>query len=131
MTATTTEIGHSMKSLSPQFLVDDVAASTAFYRDRLGFQIDFVYDDFYASVSRDGCSIHLKEAPKTEEDRRLRKAQEHLDAYVDVEGIETLYSELQAYGAPITKPLESRPWGVKDFYVEDPDGYILCFGEAV
>jgi hypothetical protein len=24
-----------------------------------------------------------------------------------------------------------RPWGTRDFYVEDPDGYILCFSEAV
>ena len=29
----------------------------------------------------------------------------------------------------ITKPLGQRPWGHTDFYVEDPDGYILCFSE--
>ena len=131
MTAAAVQIGHRLRSVAPQFLVDDIAASTAFYRDKLGFQIDFVYDDFYASVSRDDCAIHLKEAPKSLEDRRNRKEHEHLDAYVDVEGIETLYGELKALGAPITKPLETRPWGVKDFYVEDLDGYILCFGEAV
>jgi len=27
--------------------------------------------------------------------------------------------------------LEQRPWGTRDFYVKDPDGYILCFAEAV
>ena len=27
--------------------------------------------------------------------------------------------------------LEQRPWGARDFYVEDPDGHILCFSEAV
>jgi hypothetical protein len=26
---------------------------------------------------------------------------------------------------------EERPWGRREFYVEDPDGYILCFSEAV
>jgi hypothetical protein len=26
------------------------------------------------------------------------------------------------------KPLTSTAWGTKEFYVEDPDGYILCFG---
>jgi hypothetical protein len=29
------------------------------------------------------------------------------------------------------RPLERRPWGTRDFYVEDPDGYILCFSEVV
>jgi hypothetical protein len=26
------------------------------------------------------------------------------------------------------KPLEPTPWGTKDFYLEDPDGYIIAFG---
>jgi hypothetical protein len=29
----------------------------------------------------------------------------------------------------VTKPLEDRPWSCRDFYVQDPDGYILCFSE--
>ncbi len=28
----------------------------------------------------------------------------------------------------IIKPLTATPWGTKDFYVEDPDGYIVSFG---
>jgi hypothetical protein len=28
----------------------------------------------------------------------------------------------------ILKPLAPTAWGTKDFYVEDPDGYIICFG---
>jgi len=34
-------------------------------------------------------------------------------------------------GTPVLKPLDVRPRGARDFYVEDPDGYILCFSEAV
>ena len=92
---------------------------------------DFVYEGFYASVSRDGIPIHLKCAPKLEAERVLRKSEEHLDAYLAVAGVHDLYQELKQRGARIAKPLEERPWGVVDFYVEDPDGYILCFAEAV
>jgi len=91
--------------------------------------VDFVYDSFYAGVSRGGVLIHLKHAPKTVSDRAHRKEHEHLDAYVAVAGVEALYQELQSRGARITKPLGPRPWGHADFYVEDPDGYILCFSE--
>jgi hypothetical protein len=28
----------------------------------------------------------------------------------------------------ILKPLAATDWGTMDFYVEDPDGYIICFG---
>jgi Glyoxalase/Bleomycin resistance protein/Dioxygenase superfamily len=87
-------------SLAPQFLVDDLSASVAYYRDRLGFQPDFVYESFYASVSRDGFSIHLKCAPKIAVDRAHRKQNEHLDAYVGVRGLEALVDELKSKGGP-------------------------------
>ena len=113
----------------PQFLVDDLDRAIAYYRDRLGFALDFVYQSFYASVSRDGFAIHLKHAPKLAADRTHRKQNEHLDAYVSVSGIRALFSELQMRGAEVIKPLEQRPWACLDFYVEDADGYILGFSE--
>jgi uncharacterized glyoxalase superfamily protein PhnB len=33
-----------------------------------------------------------------------------------------------ANGATILRPLNATAWGTKDFYVEDPDGYIIAFG---
>lgn len=121
----------TISSAAPQFLVSNLGEALVFYEDRLGFQRDFVYSDFYASVSRGGATIHLKCAPKLDEERAHRKSGEHLDAYLAVSGIQELHDELAARGASITKPLEERPWGTRDFHVEDPDGYILCFSEVV
>jgi uncharacterized glyoxalase superfamily protein PhnB len=115
--------------IAPQFLVDDLLVAVEYYRDKLGFETDFVHESFYASVSRDGCSIHLKCAPKIVSDRTHRRQNEHLDAYVGVRGIESLFQELESNGARVIRRLEERPWACKDFYVEDPDGYILCFSE--
>jgi uncharacterized glyoxalase superfamily protein PhnB len=121
----------TISKAAPQFLVGKLGDALVFYEDRLGFQRDFVYEDFYASVSRGGATIHLKCAPKLDEERAHRKSAEHLDAYLAVSGIQELHDELVGRGASITKPLEQRPWGARDFYVEDPDGYILCFSEVV
>lgn len=115
--------------IAPQFLVDELDRAIEYYRERLGFEIDFVYDGFYASLSRDGFAIHLKHAAKVAADRAHRKQHEHLDAYIAVSGIEALYGELQSRGADVIRPLEQRPWACVDFYVGDPDGYILCFSE--
>lgn len=117
--------------LSPQLLVDDLPAAIAYYRDALGFTTDFIYESFYASVSRDGFSIHLKCAPKSDSDGEQRKQDENLDAYVAVLGIERLYEELTANGARIIRELETQPWACKEFYVEDIDGHVLCFGEQI
>src|SRR5215813_8938531 len=95
--------------LAPQFLVDDLPEAVAYYRDQLGFVTDFVYESFYASVSRDGFSIHLKCAPKTVADRAYRKQNEHLDVYVGVHGIDALYDELKTKEVNIIRALEDRP----------------------
>jgi len=120
----------SIEAAAPQFLVARLDASLSFYEERLGFSRDFVYEGFYASVSRDRAVIHLKCAPKLEAERAHRRSEEHLDAFLIVSGVGELRDELVRRGAPISKPLERRPWGATDFYVEDPDGYILCFSEA-
>jgi catechol 2,3-dioxygenase-like lactoylglutathione lyase family enzyme len=117
--------------IAPQFLVDDLDRSIAYYRDRLGFEHDFTYQSFYAGVSRDGFTIHLKHGPTLAADRAHRKQSEHLDAHISVSGIQDLFSELQRRGADVIRPLEERPWACRDFYVEDPDGYILCFSERI
>lgn len=42
----------SISTVAPQFLVTDLGEALAFYEERLGFERDFVYAGFYASVSR-------------------------------------------------------------------------------
>jgi catechol 2,3-dioxygenase-like lactoylglutathione lyase family enzyme len=114
-------------SFAPQFLVDDLERSMEYYR-KLGFVFDKQWSGFYAIGELDGLELHLKEAPKTQADRQWRRDNEHLDASAGVDGIETFYERCIANGVTIIKPLTSTDWGTKDFYIEDPDGYIICFG---
>lgn len=124
---TTTDTTPRVTSLAPQFLVDDLARSIAYYR-RLGFTFGKPWEGFYAIGTRDGLELHLKEAPKSEADRTYRRANEHLDAAAGVDGIETFYAQCVAKGVTILKPLAATEWGTQDFYIEDPDGYIIAFG---
>ena len=118
-----------LTGIAPQFLVDNLDQSIDYYSHQLGFTLDFKYQGFYASVSRDGFAIHLKCAPKLAADRDHRKQSEHLDAFISVSGVRALFSELEARGAHVIKPVEEQPWACVDFHVQDPDGYILCFSE--
>lgn len=114
-------------SFAPQFLVDDLECSMAHYR-KIGFTFGEPWDGFYAIGHLDGLELHLKEAPKNPAEREHRRNNEHLDASAGVEGIEAFYEQCVSNGAPIMKELSVTQWGTKDFYVEDPDGYIVCFG---
>jgi catechol 2,3-dioxygenase-like lactoylglutathione lyase family enzyme len=114
-------------SFAPQFLVDDLARSIAYY-EKLGFTFGEPWDGFYAIGQVDGLELHLKEAPKYDAERQHRREQQHLDAAAGVDGIEAFYARCTANGARIVRPLTATEWGTMDFYVEDPDGYIVSFG---
>ena len=114
-------------SFAPQFLVDDLARSIAYY-EKLGFTFGEPWDGFYAIGQVDGLELHIKEAPKYDAERQHRREQQHLDAAAGVDGIEAFYARCTANGARIVRPLTATEWGTMDFYVEDPDGYIVSFG---
>ena len=90
--------------------------------------IDFQYEDFYTGIIKDDCSIHLKIGKPSREMRQDKRSNEHLDILFSIEDIENLYEEILARSVEIVQPLRSMPYG-KEFYIADPDGYIICFIE--
>ena len=116
-----------LTSFAPQFLVDDLDRSIAYYQ-KLGFTFGEPWDGFYAIGHVNGLEVHLKEAPKSPAERRWRRENEHLDASAGVDGIEVFYEQCVVNGLTIIKPLAATAWGTKDFYIDDPDGYIIRFG---
>jgi catechol 2,3-dioxygenase-like lactoylglutathione lyase family enzyme len=123
-----TIIGSKIKKMSPQFLVTDIKRSLQFYTEKLGFDIDFQYEDFYAGIVKDGCSIHLKVGKPSLEERENRRINEDLDIVFSVEGVEDLYEEFSSKLVLLPQPLREMPYG-REFYVADPDGYIIAFLE--
>ena len=75
---------------------------------------------------RDGCRVHLRCAPPPARDQAVFEAAEHLDACFGVQGAGALASRLAAAGALFSVPLRRMPYGT-EFYVRDPDGYVLGF----
>jgi catechol 2,3-dioxygenase-like lactoylglutathione lyase family enzyme len=124
---TTSQVKARLTSFAPQFLVEDLARSIAYY-ERLGFTFAEPWDGFYVIGARDALELHLKEAPKSDAERQHRREHEHLDAAAGVDGIEAFYAQCVANDATILKPLAATAWGTEDFYIEDPDGNIIAFG---
>jgi catechol 2,3-dioxygenase-like lactoylglutathione lyase family enzyme len=117
-----------IKKMSPQILVANLDRSIEFYTNKLGFDEDFRYEDFYASIIKDGYSIHLKTGSPSRDERTNKRENDHLDIVFSVEAIEDLYTDFLSRSVAIIQPLGNRPYG-KEFYIADPDGYILAFLE--
>jgi len=125
-----TIIHSRIKKMSPQLLVSDLESSIEFYTEKLGFDLDFRHEDFYAGIIKEGYSIHLKLGSPASDERQSKRDNEDLDIVFSVQGIEDLYEEYSTRSVEFTQPLRAMAYG-KEFYVADPDGYILGFLEEV
>ena len=113
---------------APVLLVPDVVAAAEHYRDRLGFEISYVWGEppVYATIRRGDVAIHFSKS-----DQPGRPHGEVSDIYVFVSDIDEVCEELRGRGAKIARELETWPYGMREFVVEDVNGYRLCFGEGV
>jgi uncharacterized glyoxalase superfamily protein PhnB len=119
----------TVKSATPIFFVSDVPMAAAFYRDRLGFKVDFLHGSppFYASVSRGEACIHLRLVHQTWFAARAAEEESLILATLEVSDVEALYREFQSRGVDFAQPLQHQVWGGTDFQVRDPDGNAFSF----
>ena len=117
------------KGALPVVFVSNVQDSAAFFRDKLGFAIDFLHGlpPFYASVSRGAARLHLRFVHEPVVATGVREREELLSAFVDVENIKGLFAEYKAARVDFAQPLRKEPWGASAFIVLDPDGNWICF----
>jgi catechol 2,3-dioxygenase-like lactoylglutathione lyase family enzyme len=117
---------YEIKQMSVQLVVADVERSYEFYTKTLGLDLDFRYEDFYIGIKKGPNSIHLKSGNPSAEERKNKRNNEDLDLMFYVTGIEELYAELSNKTVNLIQPLRQMPYG-KEFYIADPDGYIIAF----
>jgi uncharacterized glyoxalase superfamily protein PhnB len=104
---------------TPELPVKDVERAQAYYRDKLGFHVGWLYPGGeIGAVHRDQASIFF---------RRREGAFEPAVHWVYAHDIESVYAGLRASGATITEPLGRKPWGLTQFTVEDLDGNRFHF----
>ena len=102
----------------PELPFDDIAAAVTWYKDVLGFRINYQQEDLGVM---DRGKITLLLVP--------RRHPGTGSAYIYVEDADALYAELKASGAGIQGEPVSHPWGLRDFGVLDPEGNSIRFGQ--
>ena len=121
--------------IAPFFLVRDVPAALAFYRDRLGFEITFQgpepNDIFFGIVQRGAAMIMFKAVgvePVPNYTRDIQQGIARWDAYVGVPDPDALAAEFASRGVEFWVPLQDTGDNRRGFELKDADGYVLFFG---
>jgi len=113
----------------PVISVANVEMSAEFFRNTLGFSIDFLHGEppFYGSVSRDGACVHLKFVHEPVLAVGAQDRDGFIAAFIEVENVKALYAEYVTAEAIFDQKLKKQAWGGRDFIVRDLDGNGICF----
>ena len=118
---------------APYFLVADLTGTSSYYEHVLGFSREYTGGDppEFVVVSRDGLPIMLRRASSGHAIVPNEKQGGTWDVFFWVHGLRALHEEMRRTGANIVYGPVVQPYGVEEFAVRDPEGYVLGFGEAV
>lgn len=129
-----------LQKISPLLQVADMKKSLEFYTKKLGFAVKWKDGDGFAILSRDGCDLFLGQN-QTKVDLRNSTARAKKDGFASYDlhihcapgAVDALWKEFRKADAEILEkdgPV-NREYGIRDFTVVDPDGYLIVFGSPI
>jgi uncharacterized glyoxalase superfamily protein PhnB len=135
-----TQSGGNMKlqKLTPNLVVRDVAASMEFYCGVLGFERGQTVPEqapyVFGIVTQGAVEIFFNDQKAVAADHPAlgqRPVGGALTLYIEVQEIEELFRNVQQRGVKITMPMKEQFYGMKEFGMEDPEGWEITFAERM
>ncbi|MEO8698496.1 MAG: glyoxalase superfamily protein [Kofleriaceae bacterium] len=108
----------------PIFSVRDLHASQAYYRDSLGFKIDWEHGDpaDFGAVSRADAQIFMCQGCQ---------GTPGAYAWVFARDVDRLHADFVEREAIVRMPPTDMPWGVREMHVADRDGNVIRFATPI
>jgi uncharacterized glyoxalase superfamily protein PhnB len=123
--------------LTPNLLVASVERSLAFYVDTLGFSRGLTVPDesplVFASVTSGPVEIFFNDAATAIKEYPAfagRPVGATGTMFIEMQGVDALHDRLRA-AVKIVIPIVTQFYGMREFAIEDPDGYVITFAERV
>jgi len=113
--------------LTPMLNVVDVAATVAWYVS-IGFEVANTYEENgtanWAWLQRGGVNIMINQRALPPE------AATGVNLYIDVDDVDALWADLKDR-VTVSEAITDQFYGMRDFWIEDPNGTILGFGQPI
>ena len=106
--------------------VHDVRKSAGFFVESLGFEVT-AEPPGWIFVTRDNCMIMLGECRDSIPASEL--GDHSYFGYLRVDDAGRFYDELQAKGVEMLSPLSDKPWGMREFALQTPEGHRMMIGQ--
>ena len=121
--------------LTPNLVVANVERSVAFYADTLGFERGMTVPDaspfVFASVTSGPIEVFFNDVAAAVKEYPAfggRPIGATATLFIEVDGVDALHERLKST-VKIVMPLVTQFYGMREFAIEDPDGYVITFAE--
>jgi catechol 2,3-dioxygenase-like lactoylglutathione lyase family enzyme len=109
----------AVRRIVPDFQAQDPAAGREFYAGVLGLEVamDHGWIVTFAAPGNPAAQISVM--------REDASAPVHPDVSIEVDDVDAAHAAALERGCEILHPLTDEPWGVRRFFVRDPNGKVL------
>jgi hypothetical protein len=117
-----------IQSIVPKLPMRNKAITKAYYLEQLGFEPLGTHDyPDYLMVKKDAIELHFFLFPG------LDPLENYGQVYLRTAEIDQLYEYFLERKVAIhpNGPLETKPWGMREFSLLDPDHNLLTFGQEI
>jgi hypothetical protein len=122
---------NSVAGVIPQLRTTDLAGSIRFYTEKVGFTLEFQYEDFYAGIRAGSQIFHLKLAAEKDPSIELRGSGRPLPSLFRDRRCRVRGGGAGPTRGPLVTRLHETPWGTREFVIKDDQGHTLYFGEQL
>lgn len=109
--------------------VPNAQKTADFFINCLGFSKRDAGDDGWRFVARDGFRVMIGTCPDAILPSELGDHSSF--AYFNVDDVDAYYEEVKSSGADIIRPIEDKPWGMREFPVKTIDGHRITVGQSL
>jgi len=116
-----------VSAITTQLRTTNLDTSIDFYTSKLGFDLEFRYEDFYAGIKAGDQIFHLKLVDDKDPSIDFVAKGDHFHLYFTIDDLEEKAADLRQQGISLTTEIASTPWGTREFSIQDDEGHTLYF----
>jgi len=118
-----------MTSAIAQLRTTDLAKSIDFYTNKLGLELAFRFEDFYAGVRAGEQMVHLKLVDTKDPSIGDVRNGEHFHLYLTTDDVDAAVAAVKSAGVKVVRDVQATPWQTREFVIEDDQGHTLYVGQ--
>lgn len=109
--------------------VPTVTETARYFHERLGFELQPTVGEGWRFLNRGVCRLMTGECPDALHPSQL--GAHNYFGYLVVDDIAALVADFRARAVTLRSAVADKPWGMREFAIEFPDGHRIMFGQEI